>query len=58
MLIAVTVWLVTVLIARLLHKRGQAGPAEVVLRRLTYGPRRSLAATAAPDPADRRRRRS
>ncbi|WP_407664280.1 hypothetical protein [Micromonospora parastrephiae] len=27
------------LIARLLDRRGQAGPAEIVLRRLTYGPR-------------------
>jgi uncharacterized membrane protein YeiB len=39
LIIAVAVWLVTVLIARLLDKRQQAGPAEVVLRRLTYGPR-------------------
>lgn len=38
-LIAVTIWLATVLIARLLDKCGQAGPAEIVLRRLTYGPR-------------------
>ncbi|MGO4417650.1 DUF418 domain-containing protein [Streptomyces sp. MCAF7] len=37
--IAVTVWLMTVLVARLLDKRDQAGPAEIVLRRLTYGPR-------------------
>ncbi len=35
-IIAVAVWLVTVLIARLLDKRKQAGPAEIVLRRLTY----------------------
>ncbi|WP_433314615.1 DUF418 domain-containing protein [Micromonospora sp. CA-269861] len=39
LLIAVAVWLVTVLIARQLDKRKQAGPAEIVLRRLTYGPR-------------------
>ncbi|WP_328417638.1 DUF418 domain-containing protein [Micromonospora sp. NBC_00389] len=39
LIIAVVVWLVTVLIARLLDKRGRPGPAEVVLRRLTYGPR-------------------
>jgi len=39
LVIAVVVWLVTVLIARLLDKRRQPGPAEVVLRRLTYGPR-------------------
>ncbi|MET7669594.1 DUF418 domain-containing protein [Micromonospora luteifusca] len=38
-LVAVTVWLATVLIARLLDRRGQAGPAEIVLRRLTYRPR-------------------
>ncbi|MEK8107147.1 DUF418 domain-containing protein [Micromonospora sp. M12] len=37
--IAVIVWLVTVLIAGLLDRRGQAGPAEIVLRRLTYGSR-------------------
>lgn len=39
LVIAVAVWLATVLIARLLDKRGQAGPTEIVLRRLTYGPR-------------------
>ncbi|GAB3960543.1 hypothetical protein GCM10027614_82720 [Micromonospora vulcania] len=39
LLIAVTVWLATVLLARLLDKRQQAGPAEILLRRLTYGPR-------------------
>ncbi|MDF2711234.1 MAG: hypothetical protein K0R62_6886 [Nonomuraea muscovyensis] len=39
LIIAVTVWLTTVLVARLLDKRKQAGPAEFVLRRLTYGPR-------------------
>jgi uncharacterized protein len=39
-LIAVLVWLVSVLIAGMLDKRGQAGPAEAVLRRLTYGTRR------------------
>jgi uncharacterized membrane protein YeiB len=39
LLIAVTVWLVTVLLAGLLDKRQQAGPAEILLRRLTYGPR-------------------
>ncbi|MEU1363170.1 DUF418 domain-containing protein [Micromonospora zamorensis] len=39
LLIAVAVWLVTVLIAFRLDRRGQAGPAEIVLRRLTYGPR-------------------
>ncbi|MCX4472621.1 DUF418 domain-containing protein [Micromonospora sp. NBC_01655] len=39
LIIAVAVWLATVLIAHLLDKRGQAGPAEIVLRRLTYGAR-------------------
>ncbi|HEX5594692.1 MAG TPA: DUF418 domain-containing protein [Micromonosporaceae bacterium] len=39
LIIAVAVWLATVLIARVLDKRKQAGPAEIVLRRLTYGPR-------------------
>ncbi|MEU4514998.1 DUF418 domain-containing protein [Nonomuraea wenchangensis] len=39
LIIAVAVWLVTVLIARLLDKREQTGPAEALLRRLTYGPR-------------------
>ena len=40
LIIATAVWLVTVLLARLLDRRDQAGPAEIVLRRLTYGPRR------------------
>jgi uncharacterized protein len=39
LIIAVVVWLATVLIARLLDRRGRPGPAEIVLRRLTYGPR-------------------
>jgi uncharacterized protein len=39
MVIAVAVWLGTVLIARLLDQRGLAGPGEVVLRRLAYGRR-------------------
>ncbi|MFB4289344.1 DUF418 domain-containing protein [Nonomuraea sp. ATR24] len=39
LIIAVAVWLATVLIAGLLDKREQAGPAEIVLRRLIYGPR-------------------
>ncbi len=38
--IAVAVWLVSVLLARLLDTRKRPGPAESVLRRLTYGPRR------------------
>ncbi|MEV4117429.1 DUF418 domain-containing protein [Micromonospora sp. NPDC049645] len=39
LIIAVAVWLSTVLIAQQLDKRKQPGPAEIVLRRLTYGPR-------------------
>lgn len=39
LIIAVAVWLATVLLARLLDERGRPGPAEFVLRRLTYGPR-------------------
>ena len=36
-LIAVGVWLVTVVVAVLLERAGRQGPAEWVLRRLTYG---------------------
>ncbi|WP_433126318.1 DUF418 domain-containing protein [Micromonospora sp. CA-240977] len=39
LIIAVAVWLATVLMARQLDRRGRPGPAEIVLRRLTYGPR-------------------
>ncbi|MEU8152805.1 DUF418 domain-containing protein [Micromonospora sp. NPDC048986] len=39
LIIAVAVWLVTVLIASQLDRRKQPGPAEIVLRRLTYRPR-------------------
>ncbi|MFU8850136.1 DUF418 domain-containing protein [Micromonospora sp. SL1-18] len=39
LIIAVAIWLATVLTARLLDRRGQAGPAEIVLRHLTYGAR-------------------
>ncbi|MGW8527549.1 DUF418 domain-containing protein [Nocardiopsis sp. NPDC055824] len=35
--IAVAVWLTTVLLADLMRRRGMRGPAEVALRRLTYG---------------------
>lgn len=35
--IAVTVWLVTVVLADLMRRRDVRGPAEVALRRLTYG---------------------
>ncbi|MFK0259344.1 hypothetical protein [Streptomyces sp. NPDC090445] len=42
LVVAATVWLATVLLARLLDGRGDGrdrpGPAEAVLRRLTYGP--------------------
>ncbi|GID29450.1 hypothetical protein Abr02nite_44330 [Paractinoplanes brasiliensis] len=37
-LIAVVVWLTTVLLADQLRRRGLRGPAETALRRLTYGP--------------------
>lgn len=36
--IAAAVWLTTVLLADLMRRRGLRGPAEVALRRLTYGP--------------------
>ncbi|MEV0663132.1 DUF418 domain-containing protein [Actinomadura luteofluorescens] len=39
LVISVAVWFATVLLARLLDERGRPGPAERVLRRLTYGPR-------------------
>ncbi|MEV0195594.1 DUF418 domain-containing protein [Nonomuraea sp. NPDC050691] len=39
LVVAVAVWLATVLVARLLERLRYAGPAETVLRRLTYGPR-------------------
>lgn len=35
--IAVVVWLLTVVAATALHRRSRPGPAEVLLRRLTYG---------------------
>jgi uncharacterized membrane protein YeiB len=38
LVVAAAVWLVSVLLAALLDRRGRAGPAERVLRRLTYGP--------------------
>ncbi|QVJ01658.1 DUF418 domain-containing protein [Nocardiopsis eucommiae] len=38
--IAVAVWAVTVVLADLMRRRGRRGPAETVLRRLTYGPTR------------------
>ncbi|MEU8333566.1 DUF418 domain-containing protein [Micromonospora sp. NPDC048839] len=39
LIIAVAVWLATVLMARQLDRRTRPGPAEIVLRRLTYRPR-------------------
>ncbi|MEV0648156.1 DUF418 domain-containing protein [Phytomonospora sp. NPDC050363] len=39
LVIAVAVWLATVVGARMLDRRGMAGPGELVLRRLTYGKR-------------------
>ena len=41
--IAVLVWLVSIPIAALLERRGVRGPAEVLLRRLTYGRQRAEA---------------
>ncbi|GAA2411727.1 DUF418 domain-containing protein [Actinomadura vinacea] len=38
--VAVAVWLATVVLADLMRRRGAHGPAEVALRRLTYGPSR------------------
>ncbi|WP_430783453.1 DUF418 domain-containing protein [Actinoplanes sp. G11-F43] len=38
--LALGTWLVTVLIADLMRRNGTRGPAEVLLRRLTYGPRK------------------
>jgi uncharacterized protein len=45
--VAVAVYLVTVLVAVLLERAGRAGPAEVLLRRLTYGARPAPATAAA-----------
>lgn len=39
LVVAVAVWLATVVAADRLDRRGLPGPAEFVLRRLTYGPR-------------------
>ncbi|SDR91898.1 DUF418 domain-containing protein [Actinopolymorpha singaporensis] len=39
LVVAVAVWLGTVVAADRLDRRGRPGPAEYVLRRLTYGPR-------------------
>ena len=36
--IALGVWVLSILLAALLERRGARGPAEVLLRRLTYGP--------------------
>jgi uncharacterized protein len=40
LVVALVVWLATVAGASLLDRRGRAGPAEAVLRSLTYGPAR------------------
>ena len=51
--IAAAVWLVTVAVAWALAATGHRGPFEVLLRRLTYGPRRTPAAVTAgggPEP--------
>ena len=42
------VWLVSLWAADRLGERGRPGPAEKVLRRLTYGPRSDVAVTPAP----------
>ncbi|HEU0090021.1 MAG TPA: DUF418 domain-containing protein [Pseudonocardiaceae bacterium] len=51
-LLATGTWVVTVLLAELMARRGYRGPAEVLLRRLTYGPdsRRSTRLVSAPCP--------
>ncbi|PSK98013.1 putative membrane protein YeiB [Murinocardiopsis flavida] len=48
--LAVTVWLTTLACAYLMHRRSYRGPAEILLRRLSYGPRPRAAGspTAAP----------
>lgn len=49
--LGVVVYLVTAAVAVLLHRAGAQGPAEALLRRLTYGPRRPRAtspSTATP----------
>jgi uncharacterized membrane protein YeiB len=45
-LFAIGVWLVTVAGAYALERAGRRGPAETLLRRLVYGPRRPSSATA------------
>ncbi|MDN3056416.1 DUF418 domain-containing protein [Streptomyces sp. SRF1] len=47
---AVLVWLATVTGAHLLQRRGLPGPAEKLLRRLTYGPRPSGSGPVAREP--------
>ncbi|MET0190793.1 MAG: DUF418 domain-containing protein [Pseudonocardia sediminis] len=49
-LIGVATWLVTVLLAVASARTGRRGPAEALLRRLTYGSRKSV---AEPGPGDR-----
>jgi uncharacterized protein len=46
-LVAVAVYLVTVAVALALERAGHPGPAERLLRRLTYGSRRSAAGDGA-----------
>ncbi|WP_258724647.1 DUF418 domain-containing protein [Cellulomonas sp. NS3] len=49
--LAVVVWLVTVLVAVAMHRAGRRGPFEVLLRRLTYG--RGGAAASVGVPSER-----
>ena len=44
--IAIAIWVVTVIMADLLQRAGLRGPAEALIRRLTYGPRPAAAPTA------------
>jgi uncharacterized protein len=36
-MLAIVAWALTVLLAQVMSRRGYRGPAEVFLRRLTYG---------------------
>ncbi|MFS0699646.1 DUF418 domain-containing protein [Cellulomonas sp. 179-A 4D5 NHS] len=50
--LAVAVWLVTVVIAVAMHRAGRRGPFEVLLRRLTYGRGGSAVTVPVRAPAD------
>lgn len=51
--VGVATWLVTVVIADMLRRGGRRGPAETLIRRLTYGRRARDAEPAPPGPHDR-----